>query len=166
MSKQTKTSPEFESRLLPILREAVDIVKMLFFSRIKQTLGKRYSDTDARILGKVAGAVINELFGVCNPDPEFAAFRVEQKELIEETMQTVPEFIEELHIPLSDALRVSVLCDFQEDGLDNATALAKAKDLGILLHKREMPMPNSFLDMVRRVGKAHGLVIPPQPENL
>lgn len=161
MPEKKEASPEFESRLLPILREAVDIVKMLFFKRIKETLASRYPERESSELGKVAGAVINELFGVVNPDPVVTAFREKNQGPVDETLSAVPEFIGELQIPLSDALRMHVLCDFQEDNVDNSTLLARAGELGILLLERDLPMPHSFLDMVRRVGKAYGLILPP-----
>lgn len=164
MSEKQEAGPQFESKLLPVLREAVDVVKMLFFKRIKDTLVEKYPEREPPELGKVAGAVVNEVFGIINPDPIFTAFREENQTLIDQTLRAAPEFIKELHIPLSDALRVQVICDFQEDSLDNTAVLAKAQELGILLVERDLPMPNSFLDMVRRLGKAFGLIVPPVPE--
>ncbi len=163
MSEKKEAGPEFESRLLPILREAVEVVKMLFFKKTKDTLVAKCPERESQELGKVAGAVVNEVFGIANPDPVFSAFREANKAVICETVSMVPDFIEELQIPLSDALRVSVICDFQEDNLDNSVILSKAQEQGILLVERDLPMPNSFLDMVRRLGKAYGLILPPVP---
>ena len=67
-------------------------------------------------------------------------------------------------IPLTDALRMQSLCD-QMDGEEGESYLRQAQESGILIEERDLPMPNAFMDMVRRMGKAFGLIIPPLPED-
>lgn len=62
--------------------------------------------------------------------------------------------------PLTDALRIQAVCDFQE-GTDSSHLLQKAQPLGLLPTDREMPLPHSFIEMPRRMGSAFELVAPP-----
>ena len=57
------------------------------------------------------------------------------------------------------ALRIHFLCNYQE-GVDDdrATVLARARDLGVLIEERDVPLPKGFMELVYRVGKAHGLI--------
>jgi hypothetical protein len=166
MPKSSESEQGFESRLLPILREGVDVVKMVFFLRLRGVLGRDSSIVEPTVIPRLAGAVINELFGTPNPDPDFAAFRIEHAEIIEKVLNDIPATMQEMCIPLSDALRVVVLCDHQESGCDGSAVLSRAQDLGVLLTDRDLPLPHRFLDLVRRLGKAHGLVMPPVPEKV
>jgi hypothetical protein len=63
-----------------------------------------------------------------------------------------------MRIPLSDSLRVQFLCDSME-GFDSSAILVQADKLGILLHDRPVPLPKNFLELVRRLGKGHNLLI-------
>jgi len=161
MTDDQKNPPEFESKLLPILREAVEVVKMIFFSRLKAYLAGHYPTLEPAVVGKLAGAVVNELFGTPNPDPAFVAFRAAHAERVAEILPTLGHALPELRIPLSDALRISVLCDHQESGLDSSAILVRAKELGLLILDRDLPLPHRFLELVRRLGKAYGLILPP-----
>jgi len=151
---------EFESRLIPILREGVDIIKMIFFKKLKAHLAKEYSDRGPEYIGKMAGTVINELFGTTNSDPSFASFAEENKILCTQILNNIATDFEEMRIPLTDSLRTAVLCDHQE-GIDNSSVLTRARELGILLVERELPLPHSFLNLVRKLGASFGLLVPP-----
>ena len=78
-----------------------------------------------------------------------------------------PEF-DRLRIPLTDALRIQFLCDSQE-GFGNEEMLKCAKDLGILIVDRGVPLPKNFMNLVRKVGQSYGLIDPAidpdEPEN-
>jgi hypothetical protein len=60
---------------------------------------------------------------------------------------------------LTDALRIKFLCDSLE-GIDSGPVLVRAERLGILLVDRKVPLPKTFMDLVRRVGVAHNLLQP------
>ena len=157
-----ETDKEVESRLVPALREGIDVVKMIFFKKLKEMISAEYPDQAANA-AKLSGAVINELFGTPNSEASFVAFCEENREPIESIIQKIPENMEEMRIPLTDALRTAVLCDRQEE-TDNSPVLARAKDLGVLLIEREMPMPHRFIELVRRLGSAYNILTPPMPE--
>ena len=164
MADEIAQSPEFESKLLPILREAVDVVKMIFFAKLKEHMATRHPEMDRSMTLKLAGAVINTVFGTPSPDPALAAFCREHEATTRQVLAEVPTAMEDMLIPLSDTLRVCVLCDHQENGVDNVIILSKAKEAGVLLTDRDLPLPHKFLEMVRRMGKAYGLLVPPVPE--
>ncbi len=163
MAEANDQGEAIESRLLPILREGVEVVKMVLYLRLKEELAAKYPDLEHAALPRLAGAVLNELFGTVNPDPACAAFRELHLDRIEQTLAAMPQTMTSLCIPISDALRITVLCDHQECGMDSTAILARARDLGILLVERELPLPHRFLDLVRRLGKAHGLIVPLAP---
>jgi len=153
----------FESRLVPILREGVDIVKLIFFKELRDHVARLYPERPQRFRNTMAGAVINAYFGIENPDPDFQAFVRRERESIGQVLSGVGEALENLRIPLTDALRITVLCDYQE-GRDTSGLLAQAKEAGILLAERDMPMPHTFIDMVRRIGESFGVLTPPAGE--
>ena len=155
---------EFESKLLPILREGVDVIKMIFFRKLQAYLAGQYPDRDKTFINRLAATLINDLFATPNPEEPFAFFAETNKALIEKELQGVAENFEEFRIPLTDALRIQVLCDHQE-GIDTSAVLARAKALNILLADRELPLPHNFMHLVRKLGSAFGFVLPPQEGN-
>lgn len=152
---------EFDSKLLPILREGIDVIKMVFFKKLQGHLREKYPARDKEFVNKLAAIVINDLFGIQNTGEPFASFVVANKAIIEEELKGVAENFEELRIPLTDALRMQVLCDHQE-GVDTSPVLARAKELNVLLVDRDLPLPHTFMHLVRRLGSTLGLLIPPQ----
>ncbi|MFC1513113.1 hypothetical protein ACFL5J_01555 [Thermodesulfobacteriota bacterium] len=162
MSDNKETPKEFDSKLLPILREAVEVVRMILFKELKDHFGAVCPEQGADA-GRLAAGVLNELFGVVNPDSAYADFMARNRTILDQALADFPTRFEKLLIPLTDTLRMQFLCDSRE-GLDESTDfLANAKERGLLLDEREMPLPNHFLELVRRLGAAYGLVSPPPP---
>jgi len=162
MSGDQEAPKEFDSKLLPILREAVEVVRMILFKEMKEYFAAAYPDRrmDA---GRLAAGVLNDLFGVANPDPAHAAFLNENHAILALALADFPTRFAKLLIPLTDTLRMQFLCDSRE-GLDESTEfLARAKERGLLLEAREMPLPHQFLELIRRLGAAYGLILPPSP---
>ena len=162
MTNNNEVPKEFDSKLLPILREAVDVVKMILFKELKDHFATAYPE-QAADAGRLSAGVLNDLFGVVNPDPAYAKFISRNRSLLDQVMADFPTRFENLLIPLTDTLRMQCLCDSRE-GLDECTDfLARAKEQGLLLDQREMPLPNNFLELIRRLGAAYGLVLPASP---
>ena len=155
---------ECDSKLIPILREGIEIVKMLFFRDLQEMLAMKFPERDKLYRNKLAGAVINRYFGLFNPDSAFQDFVRQEESVINEVLHQVADELSQQQIPLTDALRTMVLCDHQE-GVDNSTVLVKATDYGILLSDRDLPMPNRFIELVRRLGSSVGVVAAPAPAN-
>jgi len=153
---------ELESKLIPILREGIEIVKMIFFKQLQLYLVKKFPDREKSFINKLAGAVINQYFGIVHQDEKFVRFAADNKKIVDMVLKEVPQAIETMRIPLTDALRMMVLCDYQE-GVDSSHLLGSARDYGILLVAREMSMPNKFVELTRKIGESFGLLTPPVP---
>ena len=158
------TSTEFESKLIPVLREGVDIIKIVFFKELKMHLGKKYPDLSEEESGKLCGAVINDLFGTSNPEKSFAAFVKKNQSIIQAEMAAISKEFEKLCMPLTDALRVQFLCDDSE-GIDSKQMLERAETLDILIVDREIPLPKTFMNLARKLGVAHKILAPEAASN-
>jgi hypothetical protein len=152
-----------ESKLIPILREGIDIVKMISFKKLKDALAKKHPGQESAFTAKLAGALINAIFGAQPREEPFAAFARSHADLIAQELTEAGGMLEELRIPLTDALRIQSLCDHQE-GQDGTATLRQAQELGILLTDRDLPLPHSFIELVRKLGSGFGLLLPPLPK--
>lgn len=146
-----------ESKLLPVLRDAVDIIKMVLFKELKAHLKAKYPQRDSAFIGRLAGEVVNELFGTSNNSSTFERFRADNLPNIKNEITSISLNFKYLQIPLTDALRVQFLCDSLME-IDSSAVLTKAEALGILIADREVPLPKTFMAMVRRVGAAHNIL--------
>jgi hypothetical protein len=144
---------------IPSLREGVDLVRMIFFRQMRDHFSESSPGEEPQFYGMLAAAVLNELFGTPNPEEKFVAFAACNRERIDAELAELVTNFKELRIPLTDALRIHYLCNYQEgiDG-DEAMVLGRARDLGVLIEERDVPLPKGFMELVYRVGKAHGLI--------
>ena len=149
--------------LIESLREGVDVVRMVFFMRAKKSLQVRYGHKNEEFQRLLSAAMLNRLFGTPNPQSPYREFAEEHAELIDRELKRVPEEFPDLLIPLTDALRIHFLCNHCEGMPDlSAEILAQAREYGILLEDRDVPLPKGFMNLVYRIGKAYGLINPAQ----
>jgi hypothetical protein len=153
---------EFESRLVPIMREGVDVIKMIFFGRLQAYLNSKYADRNRQTINQLAGAIINDLFATPNLQEPFAGFVEQNRDCIVEEMHLLATVFPELCGPLTDALRVQFLCDSRE-GIDSTAMLNHARDLKVLVLDRDLPLPKHFLEMVRALGSGLRILEPKNP---
>jgi len=151
----------FESRLLPILRQGVAIIQMVFFRRLRDYLALRYPDSEAAYINMLSGAVVNDIFGTPNTEEPYASFVKENSDLLQEEIKKVPFELVDMMVPLTDALRVQVICD-QEEGIDSSPILIRANELKILLVPRGVPLPARFISLVRELGDRFDILLPPE----
>ena len=156
----TNNNSDKQSRLINILREGITIVQMILFKEIREILSKKHPDIENSQLPILAGTITNELFSTVNPDEKFQQFRKENWGLIEQELLGLAKQLPTLCGILSDALRVQTLCDSHE-GIDNPALLKKAKELGILVANRDIPLPSIFMTRVRELGADYNLIMPP-----
>jgi hypothetical protein len=149
---------EFESKLIPVMREGVAIIKVIFYKKLKDYLVQEYPDRDKIYINKLSGAIINELFGTPNTEEHFALFAEENKRNIDHELMNIYNEFNDMLIPLTDALRVQFLCDHQE-GVGNASILTRAQELKILLVDREVPLPANFMKLARELGYAFNILV-------
>lgn len=150
-----------ERKFVPSLREGVDIVRMIFFKKMKEHLTKKYPNEDASYPGMLAGAIMNDLFNTRNPAENFASFAAANKEVIQKELECAAAQFPDLRIPLTDALRIHFLCNHQEGIVENnEEVLRKARDYGLLIEDRDVPLPKGFMELTHRIGVAYGLLNP------
>jgi hypothetical protein len=147
----------FESKLIPVMREGVAIIKVIFYKKLKNYLEQAYPDRDKIYINKLSGAIINELFGTPNTEEHFVSFAEENKKHIDHELMNIYNEFDDMLIPLTDALRVQFLCDHQE-GVDSASILSRAHELNILLVEREVPLPANFMKLARELGYAFNIL--------
>ena len=148
------------SQLLAALREAVGLVQMVLFKEIRAHIVKKKPNAETSYISGLAGAITNEVFGTQNPDSKFVRFRAENLGEIEQELLAVKDQLPELCSEITDALRIQTLCDHQE-GYDSSQTLVRAKEFGFLLEDRDVPLPSSFMVLVRALGERHNIIIPP-----
>ncbi len=148
-----------ENTLTPVLRQAVDVFKMILFKELKVQLTERHAEATAAHIVQLAGATLNALFGVVNDEEPHVGFAREFDTDIQQALGDIAEDHAELRIPLTDALRIQFLCD-SEDGIDSEHILARADELGILIKDRDTPLPKTFMHLARVLGIAHGILDP------
>jgi hypothetical protein len=159
----TQEKEKLDAKLVPVLREGIDIIKMVLFNELKPYFEKSYPQRDPGDITRLAGAVVNDLFGVENMEEPFASFYRENAQVIKKEVKAIATHFDYLHIPLTDALRMQYLCDCQE-GENGESVLEKAKNLKILLTDREVPLPGAFMSLVRSFGVAYKILEPIKKE--
>lgn len=150
----------FESKLIPILRQGVAVIQMIFYKRMRDHLVQKYSEYTMEDINKLSGAIVNDVFGTPNTEEPFVTFARENKEYIEKEIKKIPDELADLMIPLTDALRVIVLCDKQE-GIETSAVLQQAHDRKLLVVSREVPLPGRFINLVRELGSKYDILLPP-----
>lgn len=148
------------SRLISVLREGVGVIQMIFFKELRDSIQKRNPNMESQYLSMLTGAITNEIFGTRNPEDRFVEFFKKNRGTIEQELFGLQENLTALLPHLSDGLRIQTLCDHQEGQKDD-TVLLQAQKLGLLLEDREIPLPSSFMQSVRKLGEAYNLIIPP-----
>ena len=153
-----------DNRLLPVMRDAVTTVQMILFQVLRQSLRERQPEQDETLHTRLAGAVINNLFGTGPVDEAVSAFAAANRELVEAELRGLADHCGGLRPMLTDALRMQAICDNQE-GIHSMPSLLMARALGLLEEARELPLPSTFMLQVRTLAVAHGLIEPMAPED-
>jgi hypothetical protein len=148
-----------ESKLIPILREGVNIIKIILYKELKRSLAESYQHLDSTDINHLAGAILNALFGTPHDEDQFIAYSEKNLAIIEEELCALSRNFPELRIPITDALRIQFLCDSLE-GINNEAVLIRAKEKGILLADRELPLPNHFIPLARTLGVSYHILQP------
>lgn len=151
---------EKKSKLIASLREAVALVQMILFKELRLGIETKRADIEKTEVSMLAGAITNEVFGTPNPEKKFTKFLEENRGEIEQELLGLKDNQGYLCRFISDALRIQTLCDNQE-GNDSSETLVRAKNFGYLLEDREIPLPSTFMTIVRELGKQHNLIVPP-----
>lgn len=146
-----------ETRLIPILREGVEMAKIILFRQLKAHFSLSYPQKDEQYIRRLAAVVINELFEQEHTGEPLYVFAEENRYVVQKELESMSTHLKELRIPITDALRIQFLCDHQE-GVDSTSTLEKAQKLGILITEREVPLPAKFIHMIRKIGISQNLI--------
>jgi hypothetical protein len=150
-----------DSKIIPVLREAILAVQMVLYRCLKKNISNRFPDWPVEKQGRLAGAVVNNLFGSVPADSEVAHFASEHRQLVEDELRGIGDYHKELLPFLTDALRMQTICDNQE-GIHSVGSLLIARTLGLLQEQRNLPLPTPFMLSVRNLAAAHNIVEPIQ----
>ena len=158
--EKSQKSPEPSKGLISNLRDGIDLVRMVLFSKLKDSLKDGpYEKRGERFIMHLCGAVINELFGTQNPEEPFSSFAKENKAIIQKELSGIPKRFPELLIPITDALRMHFFCNHAEGHANlSPSYLERAKEMGILLDERPTPLPKNFMELVYKIGLSYGLI--------
>jgi hypothetical protein len=150
---------EVDNTLTPVLRQGVDVIKMVLWKELKARLAERHADATAEHIAQLAGATLNALFGIVNDAEPHATFIRTHDADIQQALSKLATDHADLRVALTDALRVQFLCD-SEEGIDSQRILAQAEALGLLVTDRDTPLPKTFMHLARVLGIAHGILDP------
>ena len=150
---------QVENRVLPLMREAVLLVRMVLHRELLQSLATRRPALSAEERVQLCGALVNNLFGTKPEDERIVRFGREHREVVEEELRGLAGQIGKLKPLLTDALRMHTICDEQE-GINATASLLMARALGLLDEDRPLPLPSTFMLSVRTLAVAEGLAHP------
>lgn len=148
-----------DSKLIPVMREAVVMVQMILFKELRAAIHARFFDQIEPYQTHLAGAVVNNLFATEPLDRAVIGFAAANRELVERELRQLADHCPGLLPILTDALRMKTLCDNQE-GIHSIPSLLMAKALGLLQEERVLPLPSTFMLQVRQLAATHGLITP------
>ncbi|HDK43946.1 MAG TPA: hypothetical protein ENG91_05280 [Desulfobacteraceae bacterium] len=150
---------QLDSRVIPVMREAIATVQMVCFGELKDKLADRFKDWEPTDFRRLVGAIVNDIFGTPAPDSESVRFARRHQDTVEKELWALADNLPDLLPHLTDALRMQTLCD-HEQGINSLPTLLRARTVGILVEERPVPMPSTFIILVRQLGARYGMLEP------
>ena len=150
---------QLDSRVIPVMREAVATVQLALFGELKEKLSGKYGDWPPQEYQCLVGCIVNDVFGTPAQDTDSLHFARQHLELVEKELREIAANIPALLPHLTDALRMQTLCDHEEE-INSLPTLLRARAVGLLLEERNIPMPSTFMIAVRKLGAEYGLLEP------
>jgi len=148
-----------DSRIVPVMREAVGTVQLVLFGQLKEKLVEEYPDWAPDEFSRLVGCIVSDLFGTPAGDRETREFARKNIDLVEKELRAMAGNLPDMVPYLTDALRMQTLCD-HEEGINSLPTLLRARAVGLLQEERTIPMPSTFMLAVRQLGSEHGLLEP------
>lgn len=150
-----------DSRIIPVMREAVDTVQLVLFGQLKEKLAEKYQDWAPEDFSRLVGCIVSDLFGTPAGDRESREFARKHIDVVEQELRAMAGILPDMAPYLTDALRMQTLCD-HEEGINSLPTLLRARAVGLLQEERTIPMPSTFMLAVRKLGSSQGLLEPIQ----
>lgn len=155
---------KLDNRVIPVMREAVAMVQMVLFRELKEKLAEKYAHWEPDAYGRLIGCIVNDIFGTPAPEEEAVQFARRHIDTVEEELRALAGNVQDLLPYLTDALRMQTLCD-REEGRNTLPTLLRARALGVLQEERTVPLPSTFMILIRQLGTRHGLLEPMQADD-
>ncbi len=152
-----KSAEQLDSKVIPVMREAVVTVQMVLFGQLKDKLAEKFSGRDKNEFVRIVGCIVSDLFGTPARDKESVEFAREHLDEVEKELWSIKDYVPEMLPFLTDALRMQTLCD-HEEGVNSLPTLLRARAVGVLQEERSIPMPSTFMLAVRQMGSQYGLL--------
>ena len=152
---------KLDSKVIPVMREAVAMVQMVLFGELKKKLAEQYSDWNQDDYRRLIGCIVNDIFGTPAQDTDSVQFSRKHMEVVEQELRSLAGNVPDILSPLTDALRMQTLCD-HEEGVNTLPTLLRVRALGVLQEERPIPMPSTFMIFIRQLGAKHGVLEPMQ----
>ena len=146
-----------DSKVIPVMREASATVPLILFGQLKETLAEKYSHWDPEQYTRLVGCIVTDLFGTPALEKDSLEFARTHMDVIEIELREMAGNVPDLLPFLTDALRMQTLCD-HEEGVNSLPTLLRARAVGVLQEERTVPMPSTFMLLVRQLGSKHGLL--------
>ena len=159
-----ESEEQLDSKVIPVMREAVATVQLILFGQLKEKLAGKYSSWLPQKFKRLVGCIVNDLFGTPAQDKESQEFARKHIEVVEEELRAMAENLPEMVASLTDTLRMQTLCD-HEEGVNSLPTLLRAREVGLLEVDRSVPLPSTFMIAVRKLGETHGLLESIQPQD-
>ena len=150
---------KLDSKVIPVMREAVAMVQMIVYRELREKLTEKYIGWRPGEYRRLVGCIVNDIFGAPALGTDSVDFAPQHREVVEEELRALAGNVPDILPHLTDALRMQTLCD-HEEGTNTLPTLLRARALGILQEDRPIPMPSTFMILVRQLGAKHGLVEP------
>ncbi len=152
---------QLDSRVIPVMREAIAMVHMVCFGELKNKLADRFKDWEPVEFRRLVGTIINDIFGTPALDGDSVRFARKHQDTVEAELWALADNLADLLPHLTDALRMQTLCD-HEQGINSIPTLLRARTVGVLVEERPIPMPSTFMILVRQLGARYGMLEPMQ----
>jgi hypothetical protein len=159
-----ESEEQLDSKVIPVMREAVATVQLILFGQLKDKLADKYSSWPSQDYKRLVGCIVNDLFGTPAQDKDSQEFAREHIEVVEEELRAMAGNFPDMVPALTDTLRMQTLCD-HEEGINSLPTLLRAREVGMMEIDRSVPLPSTFMIAVRKLGATHGLLEPIQPQD-
>lgn len=159
----SRSEEKLDSKVIPVMREAVAMVQMIVYRELREKLTEKYIDWGQDNYRRLIGCIVNDIFGTPALDADSVEFAGEHREVVEEELRSLGDNVRDIIPCLTDALRMQTLCD-HEEGVNTLPTLLRARALGVLQEDRPIPMPSTFMIIVRQLGAKYGLLETPSAQ--
>lgn len=156
---KNESGERLDSKVIPVMREAVVTVQLVLFGQLKEKLAEQYEGWNSEEFRRLVGCIVNDLFGTSPADKESIEFARIHLDVIEKELWKIAENVPDLLPFLTDALRMQALCD-HEEGVNSLPTLLRARAVGVLQEERTIPMPSTFMLAVRQLGSKYNFLKP------